>query len=384
VSDRYAFIDCDNHIYESDDCFTRFIEPEYRDRAVNVRRDGVSATLWLGDRPFLNFPDKIGERIPRPGAIYDLTDLSDLDHIEMLHARDVPAWIDRDARLVAMDELGIQAAMVFPTNALQNPFELMQCTDVGYANLRSFNRWLDDEWGFAHQDRIFAAPLINLADIEEAVAELDRALARDARVVNLMLVEPGVGQTAAGDPTNDPFWARVAEAGIAVAIHGAPTSYRDLYRPRALGPSRQLEPHSPFEMLLTGRALQDTLASIVLDGTCDRFPAVRIATVETGSAWVAPLLAMLDALVVQHRLAVTQPPSETFVEHVWVSPFERDDLTALAELVGIDRICMGSDYPHPEGIGGPREYLAGLGEFAPDDIQKIMRDNAAELLGLPR
>jgi predicted TIM-barrel fold metal-dependent hydrolase len=382
MNETYAFVDCDNHIYEADDCFTRHIESAYRDQAVNVRRDGGGATLWLGDEPFVNFPDRIGERIPRPGALYAMTDLSDLDGIEMVRADEVPAWVDREARLGAMDELGIQAAMLFPTNALQNPFELMARPEVGYANLRSYNRWLDEQWGFAHQDRIFAAPLIHLAEVDEAIAELDRALARGAQVVNLMTIEPGVGRVAAGNSLNDPFWARVAEARTVVAIHGAPTTYRDLYRRREDGPSRQVDPHTPFEMLLTGRGVQDTLASIVLDGVCERFPAVRVITVETGSAWVAPLVASLDAVVDDKRLSFASRPSEIFAEHVWVSPFERDDLRLVAGVVGIDHLCMGSDYPHPEGVGGPRQYLDGLGGFAAEDVRKIMRDNAAALLGL--
>ena len=53
------------------------------------------------------------------------------------------------------------------------------------ANVHSFNRWLDEDWGFAHRDRLYAAPLLSLRDLDAAVAELDWVLARGARIVSL-------------------------------------------------------------------------------------------------------------------------------------------------------------------------------------------------------
>ena len=46
------------------------------------------------------------------------------------------------------------------------------------AAFSAFNRWLEDDWGYAYQERIFAAPMITLVDVEAAVAELTRVLER--------------------------------------------------------------------------------------------------------------------------------------------------------------------------------------------------------------
>lgn len=49
----YRFFDADNHYYEPRDCFTRFIEPRYRDEAVRVVRDDEGGErILVGDRPF--------------------------------------------------------------------------------------------------------------------------------------------------------------------------------------------------------------------------------------------------------------------------------------------------------------------------------------------
>jgi len=51
------------------------------------------------------------------------------------------------------------------------------------AAFHAFNQWLDEDWGYAYQERIFAAPMITLVDVDAAVAVVDEVLARDARIV---------------------------------------------------------------------------------------------------------------------------------------------------------------------------------------------------------
>ena len=85
--------------------------------------------------------------------------------------------------------------------------------------LRAFNRWLEEDWGFAYQNRIFGVPFLTLSDVDQAVEELDWCLEHGARVVS---IRNGPAFTPAGtkspaDPMFDRFWARVAESGIVVA-----------------------------------------------------------------------------------------------------------------------------------------------------------------------
>jgi len=67
---------------------------------------------------------------------------------------------------------------------------------------------------------------------------------------------------------------------------------------------------------------------------------------------------------------------------VWIAPYYEDDLPALAEVIGIDKILFGSDWPHGEGLESPVSFAEELKSFAESDIRKIMRDNALDLLGV--
>ena len=55
--------------------------------------------------------------------------------------------------------------------------------------------------------------------------------------------------------------------------------------------------------------------------------------------------------------------------------------SALAELIGVERILFGSDWPHGEGVAQPLDFTKELGGFDEADQQRIMHDNAVELLG---
>jgi predicted TIM-barrel fold metal-dependent hydrolase len=74
-----------------------------------------------------------------------------------------------------------------------------------------------------------------------------------------------------------------------------------------------------------------------------------------------------------------EDPVETFRRHVWISPFHEDDVKLLKELLGADRLLMGSDWPHAEGLRDPTDYVRELGAFTPAEQKLVMRDNAEAL-----
>ena len=94
-----------------------------------------------------------------------------------------PEYRDRDARLAVMDDQGLDGCFLFPTLGVGMEEALADDPEALVAAFRAFNRWLEDDWGYAYQERIFAAPMITLVDVDAAVAELERVLDRDARIV---------------------------------------------------------------------------------------------------------------------------------------------------------------------------------------------------------
>jgi predicted TIM-barrel fold metal-dependent hydrolase len=51
--------------------------------------------------------------------------------------------------------------------------------------------------------------------------------------------------------------------------------------------------------------------------------------------------------------------------------------------VRVDRLLLGSDWPHAEGTRTPADFVTeSLADLPPDQVQLIRRDNALSLLGL--
>src|SRR5690606_13754448 len=90
---------------------------------------------------------------------------------------------DRDARLATMDEHGLDKIWLFPTLGMIYEEPLKDDPEAVALLFSAFNRWLDEDWGFAHQNRIFSAPYISLVDVDWACGELEWALDRGARTI---------------------------------------------------------------------------------------------------------------------------------------------------------------------------------------------------------
>jgi predicted TIM-barrel fold metal-dependent hydrolase len=125
--------------------------------------------------------------------------------------------------------------------------------------------------------------------------------------------------------------------------------------------------------------VHDLLATLICGGLFDRHRNLRIATIETGSSWVPPLLSKLKKAYGQMPFAFQQDPVEVFRRHVWVAPYYEDPLLALRDTVGADHMLFGSDFPHGEGLAEPVEFVDDLNGFGKDDVQRIMRENGLAL-----
>jgi predicted TIM-barrel fold metal-dependent hydrolase len=385
----YRINDADQHYYEPDDCFTRHIEAPLRGRTVRVERSGPGpGRMWVGDERCHFFSVGAGDSVGPPGAMKAfLRGESERGGSPSLHPIDaltIPEFVDRKARLAKLDEQGVEACLMLPTAGVgvEPQLRTARHREVLYPSLRAFNRWLEEDWGYGADGRIYGAPLLSLVDLGEALRELERLLARGARFA-ILTTGPIEGRSP-GDPAFDPFWARAQEARLNVVYHIGRTPFSEMYNVpwglRAHPPSHR---HSLMEYYLsfTERPIADTLTALVADNVFGRFPELRIWSVEYGSSWVAPLLRKLDHIA---RLfskdlwrfgAPPARPSELLKRHLWVSPFFEDDVVGLCGTLGIEHVVAGSDYPHPEGLAHPAEFADELAALPPSAQHLVLRDN---------
>lgn len=388
----YRLFDADNHYYEPRDAFTRHIEGKWTDKAVRVVEENGRDRILVGGRPF-TFLSPYFRTVAPPGSLREmLRKLSAAGSISE-NARDhpiQPEYVSRDARLAVMDEQGVEGCLMLPS--LGVCVEHFMTDDVGqtYANLRAFNRWLEEDWGYGTDGRTFGVPLLSLLDVDEAVAELERVRDRGARVVHL---RPGpVAGRSPADPHFDPFWARVQEAGIAVAFHISESGYNEKFSTawgEEANPTSHQQSAFQWTFFYGDRPIMETIGALVLHNLFGRFPDVQVLSVENGSLWVPYLLKAMDKMKGMGRNGpwlggrVEGRPSDIFKQHVTVSPYHEEDIAGLVSLIGAECVVFGSDYPHPEGLKNPADFADGLISLPDADVRRVMRDNGRDLVGLP-
>jgi predicted TIM-barrel fold metal-dependent hydrolase len=131
--------------------------------------------------------------------------------------------------------------------------------------------------------------------------------------------------------------------------------------------------------VITDRPMLETIGALVVHGVFAAHPRLRVATIENGSGWVPELVRRLRKYYKQVPEAFPGDPIDTFRHHVWVAPFYEDDIRALADMIGIEHVLFGSDWPHAEGLAEPAAFVDDLAGFDADEVRTIMRDNGRAL-----
>jgi predicted TIM-barrel fold metal-dependent hydrolase len=381
--------DADNHLYETKDSFTKYLPKEYEDAVGYTEVNGRTKIVVRGIISEY-IPNPTFEVVARPGAQEDYFRKGNPEGLSRREIfgepmRSIPAFRGPEARIELMDDQGIDRALMFPTLASLIEERMRDEPEMCHAVVHSLNQWIHETWTFNYQDRIFTTPVITLPIVEKAIEELEWCVERGAKAI---LIRPAPawgpnGPRSPGLPEFDPFWAKVVEHDILVGMHSSDSGY-DRHQNEWMGSDSEMLPFQPqaFRTLSQWRPVEDAVGAMICHGALSRFPDIKLAVIENGSSWVAPLLGNLKDTYKKMPQDFLEDPIEVFKRNVYVSPFWEEDLPALAELIGEDHVLFGSDYPHPEGLADPASYVDEL-EGAPEHVvRKIMGANLARLMNV--
>lgn len=385
----HPVFDGDNHYYEAEDAFTRHLDPRHGPRVIQWAQIGKRKHHVIGGKVSRAVVNPTFDPVSPAGAMSDYfrgNPDGKLPHEFLMNPEPIrPEYRDPESRLRVMDQQGIERIWLYPTLGMIYEEPLSHDPEAVGLMFQAFNRWLLEDWGLNYEDRIYSAPYISLADPAMAVSELEWALANGARAV---CMRPAAPRTAAGqrpptDPMFDPFWALANEAGIAVVAHagdsglssngyaldGFSASFSGGYKPS-------------IKSFNIERAIYDFLITLVFDKLFDRFPNLRIVSVENGAEYLGDMFRKLSSSARKLPGYYSEDPVETFRRHIWINPFWEDDVNEVAHHMGADRVVFGSDWPHIEAVPNPLDYLTELKAFDAADRRKIVYDNVMELTQL--
>jgi predicted TIM-barrel fold metal-dependent hydrolase len=342
---RHEVIDSDGHVIEPDSLWADYAEPQFRD-ALALPGGGYVQVVGI----MRAYPDMV-TALPGQGDRADdrWSDTGDASWEEAAREKMSRAGgYDPAARLVDMDDEGIDVAVLYPTAMLS----WVEEPDLFGAACRAYNAWLRD-YCAAEPDRLHGVGLVPLQDVDAAIAEMERAVDRLGFKAVMIRPAPYVAGTKLNDPVYDRFWDAAAALGCPIGVH--PSPHGDMANACRLlgladGVANPAEGIALRQGLGNAIDLQMAVGYFTLGGICERHPALRVAFLEGTGGWMAPMLERFD-----HQFEIfgspdqRTRPSELFARQCMVS-FDPDEvaLAFTARTLGADRILWASDYPHPD------------------------------------
>lgn len=215
---------------------------------------------------------------------------------------------------------------------------------------------------------------VPLPDADDAVAELTRI--KQAGAIGIML-PANVENINIGELALDPLWAKAEALNCPVILH-----------PVLVGPAPRA---AKFGLVQSTQYTFDTTlgtGSLLFSGVLDRFPKLTVVLSHGGGAF--PYLAGRFDIMHQRMDRAAQGDVVQNAPTAYVSRFAYDSilhhgapLRYLADLAGIDRIMMGTDYSFPPADLSPLATLKAAG-FTAAQLEDITVGNALRLFSLPR
>ncbi|MEE9248261.1 MAG: amidohydrolase family protein [Dehalococcoidia bacterium] len=369
-------ISADSHVVEPPDLWQTRTDAKFRDRAPRVVSKG-DVDNWIVDEDILigsiGGPTQAGRRY---------TDLENLE-IEGSYEEIPAAAYDPHERLKAMEVDGVVGELVYSTIGTRL-FTVDVRGELLSACFRALNDW-SAEFGQAYPDRLKGTGVISFDDIDDAISELQRCAGMG--LAGLVIPAYVSEDRYYDQPEFEPFWAAAQDAGLPIGMHSGSV------RP---GPGRigAFANNAAITGTSAFRATQDywvrrSVASMIFGGVFERYPRLKVGVVEYELAWAPYFIKQMDMAYKEHRYVTEikfkgdKLPSDVFHENLFVC-FQEDELgIALREVIGVDNIMFGSDYPHRESTWpNSRKVLAKVLKGVPEEEQeKIVYSNAARLYG---
>jgi predicted TIM-barrel fold metal-dependent hydrolase len=372
----YNVISADSHIVEPPDLYESRIDPKFRSRAPRMERHrtrtGQEYDAWYLDGVRVGTVGSViqaGRRFEDPGSIDFLGVWEDVRK----------AAYEPHAMLEELEADGVWGACLQPSQGLF--WYRLPDSELLSALCRAYNGWITD-FCRAAPGRFKGIGMLNVDDVDDACQELERCAERG--LAGAFIPVYPVAERPYRHASYDRLWWTAQDLEMPLLLHVATM--------------RGGIPGSEFtidinQLTAAGLANSDywmrySLTAMIFAGVFDRFPRLKVGSVEHETAWVPHWLRQMD-FTYRERPALGRAwksrhamlPSEYWQRNMFVEFMEDDCGIRLRDVIGVDNMLWGNDFPHAESTWPKsREFLDRIFAGAPDeDRRKITADNAARI-----
>jgi predicted TIM-barrel fold metal-dependent hydrolase len=365
------YYSCDSHVVEPPEVF-QGLEERFGERAPRIvnEANGRRGTFLVWPKQNRAIPvgrfGIAGHRLDEPG-------------IEERIARGWdgmnPGVRDPIARLNEQEADGIVGEVMYPSLNMLT-FSIPD-REVVQTVFQRHNDWIRD-YCSAAPERLIGVACLPLPDVEESIAELQRVAKMGIRGVAIPCTAPV--DKPYSDPAYEPFWVAAEEVGLPITMHifcgadwrmGAPAHWNEI-----------------VSYTLAHAAIWKTVSDIVTSGVVERHSRLRFICAEWETGWLAHVLRRWDHAVYRARREaspnLTLQSSEYFRRNFYAT-FEDDDIgIRTRDLIGVDRLLWGNDYPHHDSIWPhSRQILNRIMQGVPqEEVEMMVWKNVQQLYAI--
>ena len=376
----HRVISSDSHVFEPTDLFVTRMEPRFRDQAPHVVRTEDGDDWWICEGYKLVDAGAGGAQTGR--RFEDPEGMTHGDIMENVR----PGGYVPEEHVKDMDIDGIDVSIIYPTSVV-NTFivpDSALVTDI----FRTYNDWVA-EFCQPFPKRLKPIAMINLDDVAVGIAEMNRCAKMGFAGAMISIYPPeGKGYYS---PEYEPFWAAAENLEMPLGLHLGTNRPGVAEEAQHLKGGESVALVRPSVMLNADHWPRLSIADMIFAGVFERYPKLQVGSVEMELAWVPHFLERMDYTYTQraqigswYRSKEDMLPSDYFHRNVFLS-FQDDPLgIKMREIIGVDNLLWGSDYPHQESTFPRSQQILGeiLSDCTEGEKAKIVGANAARIYHL--
>jgi uncharacterized protein len=374
MKDGLRFVDSDMHVMEPPDLFERYLDPRFRDRVVlasgadgRVKRgaiiiDGLTAS---GDVDMQQYrkPNRGGPANANTTQPLSGSRLQSSDRLDFAIERKYNA----EAQVMGMAMEGIDVAVLYPTTGLSLIARNNLDPQLSLALCQAYNNWIHEFCQYSPERLKFAA-MLPVHDVHLACRELVRC-ARELGAVGSFIRPNLVNGHYWHSNYWDPLYSVHEDLDVAWGFHeGTGAWYSHM---NVLYGENRFYRHVASHWI----EMQQALIAMMVGGVFEFHPKLRVGFLEAQNSWVPGLLSRIEWDYPQYRdshapyLSLT--PKEYFRRNCWAAvEGSEPEIEATPGLIGADRMCVSSDYPH---------FDSNFPNVANNVLENCSRETAAQI-----
>ena len=373
MKDGLRFVDCDMHIMEPPDLFATYLDPTFRSRVSlplgadgrpkrgTIVIDGLPTTMDAELQQYRkrNKPGSTNSTQPLSGSR-----LADTGRLDFAIQRNY----DPQAQLTGMEMEGVDIAVLYPTTGLSLLARDGMDPQLSLALCQAYNNWIH-EFCQASPDQLKFVAMLPPHEVHLACAELLRCV-KDLGAVGSFMRPNLVNGHYWHSNYWDPLYSMHEELDVTWGFHegtGAWYSYMN-----TLYGENRFYRHVASHWI----EMQQALVAMIVGGVFEFHPKLRVGFLEAQNSWAPGLLSRIEWDYPQYRDThapyLSLLPKEYFRRNCWAAvEGSEPEIEATAGLIGADRMCVSTDYPH---------FDSNFPNVSNNLMRTVSRETAAKIL----